>query len=43
MTTKTPPAPRKPIQIGLPEGLLDDLKNMINQTRKSIASTVNSG
>ena len=43
MTTKTPPAPRKPIQIALPEGLLDDLKNMIDQTRKSIASTVNSG
>ena len=42
MTQKTL-APLKPssIQASLPEGLLDDLRHMIDQTRRSIASTVN--
>ena len=36
-------APLKPasIQAPLPEGLLDDVRRMIDQTRRSIASTVN--
>lgn len=36
-STKTTPLPR------LPRGLLEDLRSMIDQTRKSIASTVNAG
>ncbi|MFZ0565353.1 MAG: DUF1016 N-terminal domain-containing protein, partial [Chlamydiales bacterium] len=44
MTTKTPPLPCKPsAQIALQDGLLEDLRHMIDQTRKSIASTANAG
>ncbi len=42
MTTNTAPAPSA-AQTALPDGLLDDLRCMIDQTRQSIASTVNAG
>ncbi len=43
MTTKIPSILHKPLSTlaDLPEGLLEDLRHMIDQTRKSIASTVN--
>lgn len=42
MTTKMPIAPHKPSsQIAIPEGLIEDLRHIIDQTRKSIASTIN--
>ncbi len=42
MTTKLPLSPHKPsIPTTLPDGLIEDLRGMIEQTRKSIASTVN--
>lgn len=45
MSTKTPPSLHKiPSPLTeLPSGLLEDLRHLIDQTRKSIASTVNTG
>ncbi len=44
MTTKQLlPIPKSDHPVTIPRSLLEDLKNMINQTRQSIAATVNSG
>lgn len=43
MSTKMLPSPKTSTPPGMPKGLLDDLRRLIDQTRQSIASVVNSG